>query len=105
MDGEALLGALPRPWSVKAVNDERGVPSQQFRNDDKNITTRDDPRLVSVPIPAEWESMDFEWTPADPLYCRKFRNTNTGEVINSDPRLFPEALIEPGFTLKTITLV
>ncbi|KAI3320241.1 HET-domain-containing protein [Xylariaceae sp. AK1471] len=105
MDGEALLGALPPAWSAQLVPTADGVDRRLFRNADTNITTSEDPRLVNLSIPAEWESIEFEWTPADPIYCKKFRNTNTGEFINSDPRLFPEALIERGVPLKTITLV
>ncbi|KAI1429762.1 HET-domain-containing protein [Xylaria sp. FL1777] len=105
MDGEALLGALPHPWKVRMKPDKWGICSPSFHNGDSNTTCEYDPRLDSIPIPAEWEPMEFEWTRSDPDYCRKFRNKNTGEIINSDPRLFPEALLERGIPLRTITLI
>ncbi|KAI3333872.1 HET-domain-containing protein [Ustulina deusta] len=60
-------------------------------------------------LPHSWEvkiePIEFEWTPSDSMHCRKFRNKSTGEIINSDPRLFPEALLERGIPVRTITIV
>ncbi|KAJ8131818.1 hypothetical protein O1611_g1808 [Lasiodiplodia mahajangana] len=105
MDGEALLGALPHPWKARAHPDLNGHRMPLFRNADTGMETRFDPRLAEIPLPADWERVEFEWTPADPINCRKFRNIHTGEVINSDPRLFQEALLERGIPLRTITLI
>ncbi|KAI1353846.1 HET-domain-containing protein [Xylaria sp. FL0043] len=105
MDGEALLGELPCPWTVETQIDERGVWTPCFQNDDLDEWTEDDPRLDSIPLPAEWEPIEFEWTRSDPDNCRKFRNRDTGEIINTDPRLLPEALLERGIPVKTITLI
>ncbi|KAI1155632.1 HET-domain-containing protein [Nemania diffusa] len=105
MDGEALLGVLPHPWKVEIYPNHNGHGTPRFRNTDTGITTEDDPRLANTPIPTEWEFIEFEWTPPDPINCRKFRNRDTGEIINSDPRLFPEALLERGIPLRTITLI
>ncbi|KAI0968156.1 HET-domain-containing protein [Xylaria arbuscula] len=105
MDGEALLGALPHPWKVKLLNDERGFRIPKFYNSDSIEIREYDPRLDSIPILAEWELIEFQWTREDPNTCRKFRNKATGEIINSDPRLFPEALLERGILVKSITLV
>ncbi|KAI8631090.1 HET-domain-containing protein [Xylariaceae sp. FL1651] len=105
MDGELLLGALLPPWTVKVELSEDGAYRVEFHSDKPDAITADDPRLTDIPLPTEWEPVEFEWTPADPFYCKKFRNKNTGEIINSDPRLFPEALVERGVPVKTITLV
>ncbi|KAI0151766.1 HET-domain-containing protein [Xylariaceae sp. FL1272] len=105
MHGEALLGSLKHPWLVKVPGDEDGQDRAHFKNTETDLSTHEDPRLAEIPIPEEWEPIEFEWTTADPLYTKKFRNKNTGEVINSDPRLSPEALRERGIELETITLV
>ncbi|KAI0911997.1 HET-domain-containing protein [Ustulina deusta] len=105
MDGEVLLGALPHSWEVKIVLSKREIWAPRFQNGDSNAITESDPRLDSIPMPAEWEPIEFEWTPSYPMHCRKFQNKSTGEIINSEPRLFPEALLERGIPVKTITLV
>jgi hypothetical protein len=105
MDGEGLLGTIPPPWCVTMSTHLQGYWSRVFQNTKADIYTTNDPRWAEIPIPPEWEPIDFERTVADPTHCVKFRNRNTGEIINSDPRLFPEALIARGVPLKTITLV
>ncbi|KAI0811755.1 HET-domain-containing protein [Xylaria sp. FL0064] len=105
MDGEALLGEVPYPWRVEIISNKRGTWTFGFQNDDLDEWREDDPRLDSIPLPAEWEPIEFEWTRSDPNICRKFRNRDTGEIINSDPRLYPEALLERGIPVKNITLI
>lgn len=53
----------------------------------------------------DWQPGAWERTRVDPNNCCRFRNTRTGEVVNSDPRLFPEALEARGVDVRTITLV
>ncbi|KAI1410744.1 HET-domain-containing protein [Hypoxylon sp. FL1857] len=104
MDGEAILGPIPHPWRVVMVT-EGGYNHAHYLNVDSERRSTEDPRLEEIPLPPEWEPIEWERTAADPLYCKKFRNRGTGEVINSDPRLFPEALTARGVPLRTITLV
>ncbi|KAI0386421.1 HET-domain-containing protein [Hypomontagnella monticulosa] len=105
MDGEAFLGSIPPSWSV-VMEPGRGLAYiPHYYNKDTDHTSAEDPRLEQTPIPPEWEPIDWEWTRSDPIICAKFRNKETGEVINSDPRLSHEALIARGIPLKTITLV
>lgn len=105
MNGEALLGSLKPPWTIRFDGLNDGQYRCLFKNKETGSMTSEDPRLTDIPIPEEWETMPFEWTAADLLYTELFRNKKTGNVINSDPRLFPEALIERGIPLETITLV
>ncbi|KAI1277039.1 HET-domain-containing protein [Xylaria sp. FL0933] len=105
MDGEALLGELPCPWEVQVKSNKRGLWAPGFQNNDLGQWSEDDPRLDNIPLPAEWEPIELEWTRSDPEHCRKFRNRDTGEIINSDPRLLPEALLARGIPVKTITLI
>ncbi|KAI1262828.1 hypothetical protein F5Y18DRAFT_145109 [Xylariaceae sp. FL1019] len=105
MDGEALLGPLLPPWFLKVDDLGRKQIRPYFLNEDTGIRTLDDPRLDNIPLPAEWEPVRFLWYRDDPVYCKKFRNKKTGEVINSDPRLSVEALMERGVHVETITLV
>jgi len=103
LDGEALLGPLPPGWHVKLVMNNTGFHEPRFCNSNTNTMVREDPRLGQVP--PEWESLDQEQTPEDALLFAPHRNNITGEVINSDPRLFPEALIARGVKLETFRLV
>ncbi|KAI1259471.1 HET-domain-containing protein [Xylariaceae sp. FL1019] len=108
MDGEVILGPLSQSWSVEIVKDMNTGKSRQLYHSvarEPKIRTYDDPRLASVPLPLEWEPVAFEWTRKDPIHCKKFKSKKTGRVINSDPRLFSEALRARGVSLETITLV
>ena len=66
----------------------------------------EDPRLVGIPLPPGWVPVaDWEKTRDDPHDCERYYKKQTGEVINSNPRLLPEALQERGLQLQTITVV
>jgi hypothetical protein len=75
-----------------------------FYNSETKITCDEDPRLG--PLPEEWEAVDRgERTSEDPRIFRCFRNKQTGEVVNSNPRMEPEALRHRGVKLWEFTLV
>lgn len=63
----------------------------------------DDPRLGA--LPPEWERVVHERTADDPAYFQFFRHSDTGEVINFDPRLSPECLQARGVQLETFDLI
>ncbi|KAI0839984.1 HET-domain-containing protein [Hypoxylon sp. FL0890] len=105
MDGEAILGPIPHPWKAVTLIGSDGNFRAHYSRVDSDFGSTEDPRLEQIPIPPEWESIEWERTAADPHNCSKFRNRGTGEVINSDPRFFPEALEARGVPLRTITLV
>ncbi|KAJ8119345.1 hypothetical protein ONZ43_g3688 [Nemania bipapillata] len=69
MDGEALLGAPPRPWEVLVSPNEIGSWMPTFQNTDTGVEAEDDPRLPNIGIPVEWEPVGFERTAEDPVYC------------------------------------
>jgi hypothetical protein len=78
-----------------------------FFNAETGEHTTEDPRLEPHP---EWERIDLEdlgrdLTGDDPEFCDFFRNKSTGELINYDPRLLPEALKARGVQLRNFTLV
>lgn len=101
MDGEALLGPLPKGWSVhyKQVD---GRWSARFI-DPAGAEHLDDPRLG--PLPRGWSRKEVEITADDPIHVDHFENRKTGEVINYDPRMSVEAIEERGTELETIRLV
>lgn len=105
MDGEALLNRLPSPWSINVTLDSDGVARPKYFNSTSNTVSREDPRLSNLPLLPEWEPIEWERTREDPIFCQKFKNNVTGEGINSDPRLLPEALMATGINLETIKLV
>ncbi|KAI0477382.1 HET-domain-containing protein [Xylariaceae sp. FL0804] len=106
MDGEALLGSFSAQWSVQYLGDGTDQYDRPcYCNSNTGLKTTEDPRLESVPLPPVWEPVEWERTRADPIFCNKYRHKDTGEIINSDPRLFPEALRERGVELTTVTLV
>ncbi|KAI0120886.1 HET-domain-containing protein [Hypoxylon sp. NC0597] len=104
MDGEAILGPILHPWKVVLVLED-GDDRIHYVNVEAGYESTGDPRLEQIPMLPGWEPIEWERTRADPYYCTKFRNRETGEVINSDPRLFPEALEARGVPLRTITLI
>lgn len=102
MDGEALLGPVPHPWVVQQLNVE-DYYQPQYLNTITNTVSSQDPRLGTLPW--EWRRADRERTIETPLHYAYFDNILTGEWINSDPRLLPEALEQRGIKLETIQLV
>ena len=89
--GIGLLGPLPEPWVAKV--DTRDLRSFcEFFNTETGDYTKEDPRLPSLKD-GDWERVeDHETAAGDPLVYDYFRNKVTGEVMNSDPRLLPDAL-------------
>ncbi|RDL38024.1 uncharacterized protein BP5553_05457 [Venustampulla echinocandica] len=102
-DSASLLGPLPKPWKVEIVSYSSILPNYQFVNAVTGEVTLEDPRLE--PLPEEWERFESPWTPDDPEFFQRFRNRTNGEEINSDPRIFPEALKARGVPLRTFQLV
>jgi hypothetical protein len=101
-DAVCFLGPLPTHWKAIMKGDALGRPFQLFMNMTTGQETMDDPRL---PLPPNWEQTTYERLPEDPALFQKFRNVITGEVINYDPRLTPEALEVRGVELQTFKLV
>jgi hypothetical protein len=100
MDGEALVGPLPKPWIAKREVGPFGTWQPRFYNSDtlKAVGLEADPRLG--PVSDDWENLEND----DPHRIQKWKNKGTGETINSDPRLLPQALIKRGVKLQTFAL-
>jgi len=102
-DATRLLGPLPAPWKLQLVPDDTNDLICQFFNTDTKETTIEDPRLPA--LASEWERFESPRTKDDPEYYQRFRNTVTGEVMNSDPRMLPDALRARGVALRTFQLI
>lgn len=101
-DASCLLGPLSKPWKVGVEWDSLALPVYHFINSSTNEKTIEDPRLE--PLPEEWRRIDAERGRDDPMAVQKFKSRNTNEVIDSDPRLLPEALKARGVPLVTLPL-
>lgn len=100
---EAFLGPLPAPSVIQYKPDSRGVETPYFFNKDTAEEAQQDPRLGE--LPPEWEAVQADRTKDDPHFFMWFRNNITGETMNSDPRMLPEALRDRGVDLQTFRLV
>ncbi|KAH7392149.1 heterokaryon incompatibility protein-domain-containing protein [Phaeosphaeria sp. MPI-PUGE-AT-0046c] len=101
MDGEALLGPLNN-HSVIVDYDSNGE-IQVFVDASTKTETLHDPRLGA--LPAEWDQIvtnDRLWPERK---VRAYKNSNTGEILFSDPRLLPAALTDRGVPLQHLSLV
>ncbi|PLB34246.1 HET-domain-containing protein [Aspergillus candidus] len=108
MHSEGVLGRFPPGWKGIFLMDENGLDRPCYRCDesdspDGTVTTEEDPRLGPVPPP--FERVASQRTPDDPTNFVRFRNCETGEVVNYDPRLTPEALRGRGVNVETFHLV
>lgn len=99
MEGEALLGQIPVPWTVQYS----GQYDRIFLNKETKEKTVEDPRLRS--LPPDWESVEVTRTSNEPIHFGYFRNKKSGEMMNSDPRMLPEALEKRGIKLEKFCLV
>jgi hypothetical protein len=102
MDGEALLGDLPRSWTVQDHHDD-GVLVSKYYNRDTECLTSEDPRLPH--LDESWRKVRRQRTPDDPYHVAYFEHIPNGRIINSDPRLLPDALRSRGVNLETFTLI
>jgi hypothetical protein len=107
MNGEAILGPIGDQYHIIAVEDsmERNILVPRYVDNVTGARHVEDPRLANVPLPLEWQQIQWERSSGDPMHCNKFQNKNTGEVINYDPRLLPTALKERGIDVEKLTLV
>jgi hypothetical protein len=90
MEGESLLGQLPEPWKAQIHVDSSGIRKPYYINTINGKSTDEGSWLG--PLPSEWERVPAVRTPEDPILLTRFRNKDTGELVNWDPRLLPEAL-------------
>ena len=72
-----------------------------FFNSETGETTAEDPRLGRL---AKWDRIErvVDWD--DSMQYDFFKHKETGEVINYDPRLEPEALEAKGMQLTWFSL-
>ena len=104
MHGQALLGPLPPNFRVYSYRGNDGVDIVSYLNTQTNEFHFDNPNLG--PLPSQWEQGEItEWSVDDPADLVKFRNKATGEEIDSDPRMLPEALKARGVKLETFSLI
>lgn len=103
MDAESILGAIPDPWQMKMRKDDGRVYKPYFYNISTGKILFEDPRLP--PLSSEWEIIERKRTHEDPSFFKDFRNIISGETLNSDPRMLPDALEERGVKLETFRLV
>ncbi|KAL7627071.1 hypothetical protein AAE478_003847 [Parahypoxylon ruwenzoriense] len=104
-NGEGVLGPLPAPWQAVFRTDEAGVFVPYFRDPRAGVDSDEDPRLRALDLDPVWECCAGERTRDDPQLYARYRNRDTGEVLNSDPRLLPEALEGRGVALRRFRLV
>lgn len=99
---EAILGPLEEQIKVQMYMID-GAFMPRFFNSAEDKLYNNDPRLGD--LPAEWEKLEVRRTRDDPLNVVRYRNKESGEIINSDPRLFPDALRARGVALETYRLI
>lgn len=102
-DAVGVLGPLPAPWRAIIRGDALGRPLHRYLDLTTGEQTAEDPRLDI--LPPEWERTARERRPDDPALYEVFKNRVTGEIINSDPRLSPDALRLRGVELETFPLI
>jgi hypothetical protein len=101
-DGRSILGPLPRPWVVQVSPGYGSRHVYQFYNSETRELTQEDPRLGEL---EDWERIDHTPEADDPEVFDYFRHKKSGEAMNSDPRLLPEALRKRGVRLINFALV
>jgi hypothetical protein len=103
-DAVPILGPLPPPWKVVG---DWGVSLRYifwFLNTETKELTREDPRLTPFGCKV-WERFYREPDAGDPEYYDFWRNRETGEEMNSDPRMRPEVLKAHGIPIETFDLI
>lgn len=85
MDGQAVLGPLPSPWSAAFTY----LRQQKWSSATTTELSDRDPRLPALPL--EWEQVTVDIPASVSLEWRNrvFRNHTTGGLLRSDPYLVP----------------
>jgi hypothetical protein len=101
-DANALLGPLPKPWKVQISDGYVNRDQYRYFNEETGETTLEDPRLEPI---NDWERINHEPEADEPETYDYFRNRETGFIMNSDPRMSPEALEARGLPVRLFTLI
>ncbi|KAF5543892.1 heterokaryon incompatibility protein [Fusarium mexicanum] len=105
---QGLLGPLPSPWQAQLFYDPVAEHRSytRYHNPEPGELTAEDPRLKPL---VGWQRVSLEelgrdLTGDDPEVYDFFRNIEDGRIVDSDPRLEPEALKSRGVNLETFIL-
>jgi len=101
LHAQALLGKLPNAWEVQFRMVGVHVVEQYFNTLTKQLTNQD-PRIGA--LTHEWELVPSRVI-LDSQQDVRFRNKVTGEMLDSDPRLLPDALARRGVMLQEFKLI
>lgn len=93
-DATAFLGPLPPGWRLQVGVDNYANLAYTFHDSTTGKSTVEDPRLG--PLPGSWERMPAE----DSV---RFRNRDTKEIYNGDPRFLP-SFLQQRISLDTLRL-
>ncbi len=102
-DSTSILGPLPSPWKVVGSWGDGNRYLFRFFNTETNESTAEDPRLTS--FECDWERIDHKPDANDLELYDYFKHKETGEIMNSDPRMLPETLEAHGIKLTTFCLI
>lgn len=81
-----------------------GYQTAHFVNYESKEEVEEDPRLP--PLPSPWRRIERDATSEDPWdFVADYENVESGEMLNSDPRMLPGALVENGVKLEWLRLV
>lgn len=102
-DATSLLGPLPHPWRVQISIDRREPPRTRhfFVNSETKEKTLEDPRLEPN---SSWVRLEHKGEVDEAEIVDWFQNTETEEIVNSDPRFLPAALLRCGVALRGFSL-
>lgn len=109
MNAEGLLGPVPSPWIARVGSGRDEISWSRatwFVHASTKERTLHEPRLSPL-SPHEWEEVQGDNTlgPEHRGFHLSFRNKQTGQVLDSDPRMQPEALRQRGVDLEVFRLV
>ena len=101
-DAISILGPLPEPWEVRCIPAPGKRSSVHFYDKLTDLKTSEDPRLGEL---GSWRRIPHSLTADDPETWDFFQNDETGEVMDSDPRMLATNLKRRGVAVRTYSLV
>jgi hypothetical protein len=100
VDDESYLGPLPSLWKVQFRKGTSQLFTRGFLDTLSGQTSSEDPRMGQ--LPSDWEKVEGA---IGSSALPEFKNKITGEIVNADPRLFPEHLKKRGINVQLVHLV
>ena len=100
VNDEPFLGPLPSPWKVQFRKHNGWLYIREFLDTVSGKISDEDPRMDQ--LATDWEKVEAAVRSSA---LPQFKNKTTGQIVETDPRLFPDHLKKRGIKVQSVHLI